>query len=30
MFLDNFTTDGERIESLDIPGDQIVTSFSSK
>jgi len=30
IFLDNITTDGERIGTLDIPNDQIVTSFSSK
>jgi hypothetical protein len=30
IFLDNITTDGERIGTLNIPSDQIVTSFSSK
>jgi hypothetical protein len=30
IFLDNITTDGERIGTLEIPSDQIVTSFSSK
>jgi hypothetical protein len=30
IFLDNLTTDGERIGTLAIPSDQIVTSFSSK
>ncbi len=30
IFLDNITTDGERLGSLNIPSDQIVTSFSSK
>jgi hypothetical protein len=30
IFLDNLTTDGERIGTLPIPSDQIVTSFSSK
>ncbi|HXN29959.1 MAG TPA: hypothetical protein VN902_22755 [Candidatus Acidoferrales bacterium] len=30
IFLDNITTDGQRIGTLNIPSDQIVTSFSSK
>ena len=30
IFLDNVTTDGERIGTLAIPSNQIVTSFSSK
>jgi hypothetical protein len=30
IFLDSITTDGERIGTLNIPSDQIVTSFSSK
>jgi len=30
IFLDNLTTDGERIGTLAIPSNQIVTSFSSK
>jgi hypothetical protein len=30
IFLDNLTTDGERLGTLPIPTDQIVTSFSSK
>jgi hypothetical protein len=30
IFLDNLTTNGERIGTLAIPSDQIVTSFSSK
>ncbi|HEY2461910.1 MAG TPA: hypothetical protein VGI16_13960 [Candidatus Acidoferrum sp.] len=30
IFLDNLTTDGERIGTLAIPTDMIVTSFSSK
>jgi hypothetical protein len=30
IFLDNLTTSGERIGTLPIPSDQIVTSFSSK
>lgn len=30
IFLDNITTDGERIGTLTVPSDQIVTSFSSK
>ncbi|MGA3294893.1 MAG: hypothetical protein ABSE45_13030 [Candidatus Acidiferrales bacterium] len=30
IFLDNITTDGQRIGTLAIPSDQIVTSFSSK
>src|SRR5580700_17469 len=30
IFLDDITTDGERIGTLNIPSDQIVTSFSSK
>jgi hypothetical protein len=30
ILLDNITTDGERIGTLPIPSDQIVTSFSSK
>jgi len=30
IFLDDITTDGHRIDSLAIPTDQIVTSFSSK
>ena len=30
IFLDNLTTDGQRIGTLPIPTDQIVTSFSSK
>jgi hypothetical protein len=30
IFLDNLTTDGERLGTLRIPSDQIVTSFSSK
>jgi hypothetical protein len=30
IFLDNLTTDGHRLDSLAIPTDQIVTSFSSK
>jgi hypothetical protein len=30
IILDNLTTDGQRIGSLPIPSDQIVTSFSSK
>ena len=30
IFLDNLTTDGHLLDSLPIPSDQIVTSFSSK
>ena len=30
IFLDNLTTDGHRLDTLAIPSDQIVTSFSSK
>ena len=30
IFLDNLTTDGDRIGTLEIPSNQIVTSFSSK
>src|SRR5580704_19616104 len=30
IFLDNITTNGELIDSLPIPTDQVVTSFSSK
>jgi hypothetical protein len=30
IFLDNLTTDGDLLDSLPIPSDQIVTSFSSK
>jgi hypothetical protein len=30
IFLDNLTTDGQRLDTLPIPTDQIVTSFSSK
>ena len=30
IFLDNITTDGQRVGTLPIPSDQIVTSFSSK
>ena len=30
IFLDNLTTDGRRLDTLPIPTDQIVTSFSSK
>jgi hypothetical protein len=30
IFLDNLSTDGERLGTLPIPTDQIVTSFSSK
>jgi hypothetical protein len=30
IFLDNITTDGQRLGTLAIPSDQIVTSFSSK
>jgi hypothetical protein len=30
IFLDNITTDGHRLGTLRIPGDQIVTSYSSK
>lgn len=30
IFLDNLTTDGDRLDTLPIPTDQIVTSFSSK
>ena len=30
IFLDNLTTDGHRLDTLSIPTDQIVTSFSSK
>ena len=30
VFLDNLTTDGHRLDTLPIPTDQIVTSFSSK
>ncbi len=30
IFLDNLTTDGHRLDTLAIPTDQIVTSFSSK
>jgi hypothetical protein len=30
IFLDDITTDGHRIDTLRIPSDQIVTSFSSK
>jgi hypothetical protein len=30
IFLDNITTDGEQLGTLDLPSDQIVTSFSSK
>ena len=30
IFLDNLTTDGERIGTLPVPSDLIVTSFSSK
>jgi hypothetical protein len=30
IFLDNVTTDGERIASLAVPSNEIVTSFSSK
>jgi hypothetical protein len=30
IFLDNITTDGRRIDTLTIPSDMIVTSFSSK
>jgi hypothetical protein len=30
IFLDNITTDGHRLDTLRIPSDQIVTSFSSK
>jgi hypothetical protein len=30
IFLDNLTTDGQRIDTLPIPTNQIVTSFSSK
>ena len=30
IFLDNLTTDGNRLNTLPIPTDQIVTSFSSK
>lgn len=30
IFLDNLTTDGRRIDTLAIPTDRIVTSFSSK
>jgi hypothetical protein len=30
IFLDNLTTDGDRIGTLAVPSDQIVTSFSSK
>src|SRR5579863_2377420 len=30
IFLDNLTPDGERLDTLRIPNDQIVTSFSSK
>ena len=30
IFLDNITTDGQRLGTLPIPSNQIVTSFSSK
>jgi hypothetical protein len=30
IFLDNITTDGDLLDTLPIPSDQIVTSFSSK
>lgn len=30
IFLDDLTTDGQRLDTLPIPTDQIVTSFSSK
>jgi hypothetical protein len=30
IFLDNLTTDGHRLDTLAVPSDQIVTSFSSK
>ena len=30
IFLDNITTEGQRLGTLPIPSDQIVTSFSSK
>jgi hypothetical protein len=30
IFLDNLTTDGWRLGTLEIPNDQVVTSFSSK
>jgi hypothetical protein len=30
IFLDNLTTDGDLLDTLPIPSDQIVTSFSSK
>jgi hypothetical protein len=30
IFIDNITTDGHRLDTLAIPSDQIVTSFSSK
>ncbi len=30
IFLDDLTTDGHRLDTLPIPSDQIVTSFSSK
>jgi len=30
IFIDNLTTDGHRLDTLPIPSDQIVTSFSSK
>jgi hypothetical protein len=30
IFLDDLTTDGDRLDTLPIPTDQIVTSFSSK
>ncbi len=30
IFLDNITTDGHKLDTLRIPSDQIVTSFSSK
>lgn len=30
IFLDDITTDGHRLDTLPIPSDQIVTSFSSK
>ncbi len=30
IFIDNITTDGHRLDTLAIPSDQVVTSFSSK